>query len=48
MDRPPLEVADLIRAAGPDFIERSHTQRISLRDRFAIPPSIAGLTLSVL
>src|SRR6266516_6882738 len=24
MDRPPLEVADLIRAAGPDFIERSH------------------------
>jgi len=23
MDRPPLEVADLIRAAGPDFIERS-------------------------
>src|SRR3989442_15561600 len=24
MDRTPLEVADLIRAAGPDFIERSH------------------------
>jgi len=24
MDGPPLEVADLIRAAGPDFIERSH------------------------
>src|ERR1051325_4098542 len=24
MDRPPLEVADLIRAAGPGFIERSH------------------------
>ena len=24
MDRPPLEVADLVRAAGPDFAERSH------------------------
>jgi len=24
MDRPPLEVADLIRAAGPHFLERSH------------------------
>lgn len=24
MDRPPLEVADLIRAAGPDFAERNH------------------------
>src|SRR6266542_6768084 len=24
MDRPPLEVADLIRAAGPNFAERSH------------------------
>jgi len=23
MDRPPLEVADLVRAAGPDFAERS-------------------------
>jgi hypothetical protein len=24
MDRPPLEVADVIRAAGPGFAERSH------------------------
>jgi len=24
MDRPPLEVADIIRAAGPDFADRSH------------------------
>jgi hypothetical protein len=24
MNRPPLEVADLIRAAGPDFAERNH------------------------
>ena len=24
MDRPPLEVADLVRAAGEAFIERSH------------------------
>jgi Transposase zinc-binding domain len=24
MERPPLEVADVIRAAGPDFAERSH------------------------
>ena len=30
MDRPPLEVADLIRAAGADFIERSHRWLTSL------------------
>src|SRR5256885_15311697 len=32
MDRPPLEVADLIRAAGPDFLERTH-RRLTSRHR---------------